>query len=130
MARVIYPSADELIETNQRVLEQIQAKRADRHAVLSRKKLEDAIDKAKSEEGDLYDKASVLLIELVTGHAFASGVRRTAYAVTISFLRVNGERPSVSHDPKVLTGIRERFYTKAEVKAWLKGNAIRSFTRE
>jgi prophage maintenance system killer protein len=130
MARVIYPSADELVETNERMLEEIQAKKADRHGVLSKKKLEDAIDKAKSEEGDLYDKASVLLIELVRGHAFASGVRRTAYAATISFLRVNGERPRVSHDPKVLTGIREGFYTKAEVKSWLKGNAIRSFARE
>jgi death-on-curing family protein len=112
------------------VLERIQAKRADQHRVLSRKKLEDAIEKAKSEEGDLYDKASVLLIELVRGHAFASGVRRTAYAATISFLRVNGERPSVSHDPKVLTGIRERFYTKAEVKSWLRGSAIKPFARE
>jgi hypothetical protein len=48
----------------------------------------------------------------------------------MSFLRINGERPGTSHDPKVLTGIRERFYTKDEVKSWLKGNAIRSFSRE
>jgi len=130
MARIIYPSADELVETNERVLEQIQVKRADRHGVLSRKKLEDAIEDARNEEGDLYDKAAVLLTELVRGHAFASGVRRTAYAATISFLRINGEKPDTSHDPKVLTGIRERFYTKDEVKRWLKGNEIRPFSRE
>jgi death-on-curing family protein len=112
------------------VLERIQVKRADHHGVLSRRKLEDAIEKTRDEEGDLYDKAAVLLIELVRGHAFASGVRRTAYAATISFLKINGERPSTSHDPKVLTGIRERFYTKDEVKSWLKGNAIRPFSRE
>jgi death-on-curing family protein len=91
MARIIYPSADELVETNERVLEQIQVKGADHHGVLSRKKLEYAIEKTRNEEGDLYDKAAVLLIELVRGHAFASGVRRTAYAATISFLRINGE---------------------------------------
>ncbi|MDA4132440.1 MAG: hypothetical protein OK454_04850 [Thaumarchaeota archaeon] len=62
--------------------------------MLSRRKLEDAIEKARSEDGDLYDKASVLLIELVRGHAFASGVRRTGYTATISFLRVNGESPT------------------------------------
>jgi death-on-curing family protein len=130
MARIIYPSADELVETNERMLMQIQAKRADHHGVLSRKKLEDAIEKTRSEEGDLYDKAAVLLTKLVRGHAFASGVRRTAYAATISFLRINGERPRVSHDPKILTGVRERFYTKDEVKSWLKGDAIRPFSRE
>jgi hypothetical protein len=53
MARIIYPSADELVETNERVLEQIQVKRADHHGVLSRKKLEDAIEKTRNEEGDL-----------------------------------------------------------------------------
>jgi prophage maintenance system killer protein len=87
-------------------------------------------ENARNEKGDLYDKAAVLLIELVRGHAFASGVRRTAYAATISFLRVNSERPDTSHDPKVLTGIRERFYTKDEAKNWLKGNEIRPFSRE
>jgi prophage maintenance system killer protein len=48
---------------------------------------------------------------LVKGHAFASGVRRTAYVVTLSFLDSNGEHPHVIHDPKVLTGVREGFYT-------------------
>jgi prophage maintenance system killer protein len=78
---------------------------------------------------DIYEKAAVLLTELLRGHAFASGVRRTAYAATISFLRVNGETPKVVHDPKVMIGIRERFYTKEEIKSWLKGNEVRKFTR-
>jgi hypothetical protein len=58
------------------------------------------------------------------------GVRRTAYAAPISFLRINGERPNVSDDPRILTGIRERFYTKDEIKSWLKGDAVRPFARE
>ena len=130
MVRIVYPSADELVETNERVLEQIRVKRADHHAVLSRKHLEEALEKTRNEDGDIYDKAAVLLIELIRGHAFASGVRRTAYAATISFLKINSETPSTSHDPKVLTGIRERFYRKDEVKSWLKGNAVRPFSRE
>ncbi|TLY13687.1 MAG: type II toxin-antitoxin system death-on-curing family toxin [Thaumarchaeota archaeon] len=105
-------------------------KKADQHKILSTKALEIALAKARAEKGDLYDKAAVLLIELVRGHAFASGVRRTAYSATISFLRTNGENPVVPHDPKVLTGMRERFYTKQEVKSWLRGNAIRPFRRE
>ena len=105
-------------------------KKADQHKILSRKALEIALAKARAEKGDIYDKAAVLLIELVRGHAFASGVRRTAYSATISFLKTNGENPAVPHDPKVLTGIREGFYTKQEVKSWLRGNAIRPFKRE
>jgi len=126
----IYPSIDELVETNRRVLREIRVKKADQHKILSRKALEIALAKARAEKGDIYDKAAVLLIELVRGHAFASGVRRTAYSATISFLKTNGENPAVPHDPKVLTGIREGFYTKQEVKSWLRGNAIRPFKRE
>ncbi len=129
MAGTIYPSVDELIETNKRVLREIRVKKADRHRVLSRASLEAAFQSAKAEEGDVYDKAAILLTEMVRGHAFASGVRRTAYVVTISFLRTNGERPRVIHDPKILAGIREGFYTLGEVKDWLRGNAIRKFAR-
>ncbi|TMI23167.1 hypothetical protein E6H36_11335 [Candidatus Bathyarchaeota archaeon] len=126
---IIYPSVDELIETNRRVLREISVKRAVRHRVLSRPKLEAATQKMRAEEGDLYDKAAVLLTELVRGHAFASGVRRTAYVATVSFLRTNDEHPSVAHDPRILTGIREGFYTVEETKDWLRGNAVRQFTR-
>ncbi len=87
MAGPIYPSVDELIETNKRVLKEIRVKKADRHRVLSRARLEAALRNAKAREGDVYGKAAILLTELVKGHAFASGVRRTAYVATISFLR-------------------------------------------
>lgn len=130
MAEIVYPSVGELVETNRRVLKEIRAKRADQHKVLSRPKLEQAIQKARDEKGDVHDKAAVLLIELVRGHAFSSGVRRTAYAATIAFLRTNGELPSVTHDPRILTGIREGFYTLDEVTSWLRGNAIRPFGRK
>ncbi len=129
MPSIVYPSVDELIETNRRILRDIRVKKADQHKILSKEKIKTALQKTISEEGDVYDKAAVLLTELVRGHAFASGVRRTAYAATISFLRINGETPALLHDPKVLTGIRERFYSKEQVKSWLKGNEVRKFTR-
>ncbi len=127
---VNYPSIVELIETNRRVLKQIRARKADQPQLLSKQALQAALEKTKGEKGDIYDKAAVLLIELVRGHPFASGTRRTAYTATMSFLRMNGENPTMFHDPKVLTGVRERFYTLEEVKNWLKGNAIRQFKRE
>ncbi len=111
-------------------MQNIRVKKADQSKVLSKEKIEAALRKTMDEEGDIYDKAAVLLTELARGHAFASGVRRTAYAATVSFLKVNGEDTSILHDPKVLMGIRERFYSKEEVKSWLKGNEVRKFTRD
>jgi prophage maintenance system killer protein len=129
MPPIAYPSVDDLIETNRRVLQDVRVKKADQHKILSVEKLRTALQRTMGEEGDVYDKAAVLLTELARGHAFSSGVRRTAYAATISFLRVNGEAPKVLHDPKVLMGIRERFYSKEEVKTWLKGYEVRKFKR-
>lgn len=80
-------------------------------------------------EGDLYDKAMALMVGLIRGHPFASGNRRTAFVATSLFLEQNGEKMSVEHDPKILQGIREGFYTTAEVKSWLKGNAVKRFAR-
>lgn len=129
MAEIIYPTVDELIEVNQRVLREIRVKKADQHRVLSKQKIEDAVRRTKEAEGDIFDKAATLLAELVRGHAFASGVRRTAFTATIAFLKTNGANPNVVHNPKVLMGIRERFYSKDEIKDWLKGNEIRKFAR-
>jgi len=126
---IVYPSVEELIETNKRVLREIRAKRADRHHVLSRPSLEATLRQVKLEGNDLYEKAAILLTQLVRSHAFASGVRRTAYVASISFLRANGEHPSVIHDSKILTGIREGFYTMDEVVNWLRGNVVRKFVR-
>lgn len=119
-----------MIELNKRVLRLISVKRADRHLVLSVPRLQVAIGRAKAKKGDVYDKAAIVLSELVRGHAFASGVRRTAFVATMTFLAANGEHPGVVHNPNVLTGIREGFYTLDEIKDWLKGNAIREFIRK
>src|SRR5438132_6817632 len=108
---------------------EILSKKADSNRVITRPLLIAAIEKVKAESGYLYDKAAVLLTELVRAHAFASGVRRTAYVATMSFLRTNGQHPSVIPDPKILTGVREDFYAQDEIREWLKGSAIRKFTR-
>jgi death-on-curing family protein len=84
----------------------------------------------REQAGDVYEKAVTLLIGLVRTHPFASGNRRTAYLATISFLEMNGEVETVVHDPKILQGIREEFYTRDEINAWLNGHEIKKFRRE
>ncbi len=125
MVHYRFPTADEITELNRRVLMEIPAKKADRHQVLSRAKLQAILDDAKKMDGDVYDPATELLFGIIKGHPFASGVRRTAVTVTSVFLEMNGAETEVPHDPEVIKGIREGFYNKAEVKEWLKGHGIR-----
>lgn len=123
-----FPTIDEIIDVNRRVLEEILVKKADRHQVLSRAKLKLILDDAKKVNEDVYGPATELLFGIVRGHPSASGVRRTAVTVTSVFLKLNGAMTEVPHDPDVLRGIREGFYNKSEVKEWLKGHGIRKRT--
>jgi len=111
------------------VLDTIRVRKADKHKVLSPERITQAIESAENENGDLYDKAVVLLSNLTKGHAFDSGNRRTAVSVAGSFLDSNGESGEIVHNANILQGIREGFYTKDEIKQWLKGNEIRPFKR-
>jgi prophage maintenance system killer protein len=129
VSEIRYPSIEELIELNKDILQKVTVKRANHHEVLSRRKLEEIVDKVRNQEGDVYDKAVTLLSAIITSHPFASGVRRTAYVATKAFLLENGEVMDVFYEPSVFTGIRERFYTRDEIKAWLEGNKIRKFAR-
>lgn len=129
MSTVRYLTVDEIIEVNQRVLKEVRVKKADSHRVASHTKLEDVIRNVQGEKGDVYRKASALLIQLTKAHAFDSGNRRTAYAAAKLFLEANGKELNIKVEPKVLTGIREGFYETREVVEWLKGHGIRPFVR-
>lgn len=117
------------MEINKRVLKEIKVKRGDSHRIASRRKIEEALLRVEETQGDIYEKAALLLIGLTRAHAFDSGNRRTAYASTELFLRANEGRLKVQSEAKVLTGIREGFYETREIVEWLKGNGIRPYIR-
>jgi prophage maintenance system killer protein len=125
MPKLKFPTVEEVIEVNRRVLRDVPVKKGDRHQMLSRANLERTLEGAREVHGDVYDAATEILVGIIQGHPFASGVRRTAVTTTSVFLEINGADAEVPHAPAVLTGIREGFYNKAEVKNWLKGNGIR-----
>ncbi len=133
MSRVTYPSAERVIEFNILAITLISAKKADKAVVLSRAKLEAVLTLCREREGDIHDKAVVLLQGLVKQHVFASGNRRTAFLVTKEFLLVNKGKFGIPDDPAQVTnalrGIRENFYTHEEIKEWIKDGKIRPFRR-
>lgn len=120
------------MEYNKLVLIKIKVKKADQPKLLSYLKLQKIITDCKKLKGDFYDKAAFLLKEIIQGHPFASGNRRTALFVTLNFLKTNNIKTIIEDDPKyakILTGIREGFYTNNDIIDWLKNGTIKKFER-
>ena len=132
MNELVYPTPEKIIEYNLLAVSLIRAKKADKAEVLSKARLESILEECKSVNGDVYDKALVLLKGIVKRHPFASGNRRTAFIATKAFLTENGEKFNVKDDPsqaKVMTGIQEGYYSDEEIRAWIENGKIREFKR-
>src|SRR3989338_6465894 len=128
-----YPSSDDIISNNVLALALIRVKKADRPKILSHGKVRDCIKKCIEAEGGAYEKAAVLLKEIVQKHAFASGNRRTAFLTAKQFLIANKQKIRVMDNPenaRTLLGIRENYYDDSEIKEWLKNGKIREFKRD
>jgi death-on-curing family protein len=128
----MYPSPERIVEYNILALELIKVRKADRPKVLNLPALRSVLDDCESAQGDVYDKAVVLLRGLVQKHPFASGNRRTAFIAAKDFLLRNNAKFGVKDDPgyaRVMQGIRENFYSEDEIKEWIKHGKIREFTR-
>ena len=130
--RIIYPTPEKIVQYNKVLLEEIKIKKTDQPKILSYAKLNETIRICKAFKGNIYDKASCLLIELVQKHVFASGNRRTAIFTVLSFLKNNNMKTEIKDNPKharILTGVREGFYTHEEIKNWMNYGKIRKFKR-
>ena len=127
-----YPSVEEIEEFNILVLSIIKVKKADKPQVLSSSKIREAIAECEDAEGNVYAKAAALMKGLVKKHAFASGNRRTAFVAAKSFVLANGGSFRIADDPayaRVMQGIREDYYTDAEIMEWIEHGKIREFAR-
>ena len=128
MAEITYPSVEEIEKCNVFVLGLIQAKKGDKPQVLSKAKIRDAIAACEEAEGDICDKAAVLVRQLVSGHAFASGNRRTAFVAGKEFVIRNGGAFKIEDTPiyaKVMLKIREGRYSDREIAEWIRHGKIR-----
>jgi death-on-curing family protein len=132
MSKIIYPSEDMIVAYNSIVLKMIKVKKADKSEIMSYEKIQSIVQECKKYNGDIYDKAAVLMTQIIQKHAFASGNRRTAFIATKDFVLQNKgkfEIKNTSVDARVLQGIRERYYTHNEIKEWIKNGKIKKFER-
>ena len=129
---MIYPDKEKILEYNLLALTIIKAKKGDQPKVLNEHAIDIVIEDCKKLEGDIYEKAILLLKGLIQKHPFASGNRRTAFIVTKEFLLKNGGVFRIKDDPiqaSVMQGIRENFYKEEEIKEWIRNGKIRKFER-
>ena len=127
-----YLTAQDMIELNVLALDLIKTKKADKSEVLSYQKIREVADGCEQLEGDIYDKAAHLLKKLIKQHAFASGNRRTAFIAAKHFLLLNNTEFNITDEPeyaKIMTGIRENYYSDDEIKQWIKNGQIKEFKR-
>ena len=71
---------------------------------------------------DLFEKAAVLMRELILGHVFESANKRTGYVCAVVFLRQNGYVISSSAEEAVelTTGVATGRYGIKEIANWLR----------
>lgn len=127
-----YPRLEKIVEYNVLAIHLIKAKKADTAKVLNISALRNIVEECEEKEGDVYDKAIILLKGIVQKHPFASGNRRTAFIVTKDFLLHNHASFLIKDDPenaKVMQGVRENYYSHEELKEWLKNGKIKEFRR-
>jgi death-on-curing family protein len=125
MAELIYPSKEAIINVN-KMVNLMSNMKADAHNLLRGEGFIDVIlGKVKKTEGDIYDKASVLLSSIVKTHGFASGNKRTGFVVTTYFLRKNGGKIRFGNFEMVEKVLRNiRLYNNKEIAEWLRTGDI------
>src|SRR4030042_2716378 len=128
MVEIIYPTVEEIQYNNTIAIEMFRRSKRDTAKTISVSYIQKVIEVTKACPGDLYDKASRLLLELTRIHAFESGNKRTAFLTTKRFIVTNGEGfyiPDEVSNVKIMIGIRENYYTLTDIKEWIKHGKIK-----
>ena len=132
MVEIIYPTVEEIQYNNIIAIEMFRRSKHDQAKTISVSFIQKVIDAVKTTPGDLFEKATLMLLELTQIHAFESGNKRTAFLTTKKFVITNGEKfgiPDKESNVKVMIGIRENYYTQKEIKEWIKHGKIKAFKR-
>lgn len=91
MVRVWYPSIEDIIDYNKKMVKMYSATKSEKHEMggESKKRIKKAIESSRSKKGDVEDKALVLLKKLNILHPFGSANRRTAHFAMNKMLYCN-----------------------------------------
>ena len=132
MDLVSYPTVEEIQYYNTIAIEMFRKSKQDEAKTINVSYIKNAIEKVRNKQGNLYEKAALMLYELTRIHAFESGNKRTAFLTTKKFVLRNEGKfniPDSTNNVKVMIGIRENYYSLNEIKEWIKNGKIKKFRR-
>jgi len=127
-----YPTVEEIQYFNTIAIEMFRKSKHDEAKTINVSYIEKAVEKVKNKQGNIYEKAALIMYELTRIHAFESGNKRTAFLTTKKFVIKNEGKfniPDSTDNVKVMIGIRENYYSLDEIKEWIKNGKIKEFRR-
>ena len=127
-----YPTVEEIQYFNTIAIEMFRKSKHDEAKTINVSYIEKAVEKVKNKQGNIYEKAALIMYELTRIHAFESGNKRTAFLTTKKFVIKNEGKfniPDSTDNVKVMIGIRENYYSLDEIKEWIKNCKIKEFRR-
>lgn len=116
--KIWYPSVTNIVSYNKYIVNKWPATKAEKHEILNKQKIQDAILQAKQFPGSIEDKAAVL-VRVLQYHPFGSANRRTAYFTMNKFLWKNKGYMIVKEEKKgkeFMTKIRKDELTHEQIK--------------
>jgi death-on-curing family protein len=79
----------------------------------------------KADRGSVYRKAAILIQRMVNVRIFQDGNHRTAFEVTDTFLRMNGEQIKIPDKQKVIRLIKSvKQYNVEQIEGWLESGEV------
>lgn len=79
----------------------------------------------KADRGSVYRKAAILIQRMVNIRIFQDGNHRTAFEVTDTFLRMNGEGIKIPDKQKVIRLIKSvKQYNVEQIEGWLESGEV------
>ncbi len=83
-----YLTIEEVIEIHDKLIKEFGGE----SGIVDRSNLEFIVNKIENSKTDIYNKAAMLLYEIITSHTFVDGNKRTALEAADTFLRENGKK--------------------------------------
>ena len=122
--RLWYPSIKDIKLVNKKMISDFRVTKAEKSRIypLGEPKLKSAIIESKDYEGDIYDKAAILLRGINQAHAFESANKRTAYFISNMFLGKNRNYLMAKKREKqkeFALKVRQGDVSDKEISSWL-----------
>lgn len=118
-----YPSFEIYLETHTRMLEEFGGQPGLEHG--GEMVFHATLDRVKQTEGDIFEKAGVMLERLRSDRIVKDAQKRTAYTVTATFLEYNGEQISITDPESASTFVKDILkYRLSEIVEWIKNGHV------